>query len=469
MIRTNKFLLFILLSVLGASMAIASDRVIQVEINKGSMVKLDRPASSVVVADPLTADVQVVSPKLVFVHGKKVGETSIYAVDGADEEILNATIEVTHNLSGLNRAVKRAAPDADVDFKTVGGGLVMDGMASSIAESDTIRNIASSYMGDKEKMVNMLTTAGSDQVMLQVRIVEMTRDSVKRFGINMQNAFQVGNLDLQVLQGADILFDQDSKLGPDNKWETGNRTGVLDRLGGQNTQIVGRYRNGRVNNLVDALETEGLATTLAEPTLTTTSGKPASFLAGGEFPISVKGSDGDISVEYKPFGVSLKFTPVVMSQDRMSIDVAPEVSSISFDNPIASNGINNPILLTRKAQSTIELGSGATFALAGLIKNDSSNTVTKFPGLGDVPVLGGLFRSNAFQTNQSELVILVTPYIVRPVSDPTKLKTPSDGLIQPSDFQRLLLGNLYQMEPFDDTQEPAPKLNGEGGFILEQN
>jgi len=465
--RKNRFLLFVLFGILSASMAIAGERVIQVEINKGAMIKLEHPASSVIVADPTTADVQVVSPKLIFIHGKKVGETSIYAVDSGDEPILEATVEVTHNLSGLSRAVKRAAPDADVDFKTVGGGLVMDGVAGSVAESDTIRNIASSYMGDKEKMVNMLTTAGSDQVMLQVRIVEMNRDSVKRFGINMQNAFQVGNLDLQVLQGADILFDQDAKLGPENKWETGNRTGVLDRLGSKNTQIVGRYRNGRVNNLVDALETEGLATTLAEPTLTTTSGKPASFLAGGEFPIAMKGTNGDVSVEYKPFGVSLKFTPVVMSHERMSIEVAPEVSSISFDNPIAAAGINNPILLTRKAQSTIELGSGATFALAGLIKNDSTNSVTKFPGLGDVPVLGGLFRSTTFQTNQSELVILVTPYIVRPVADPTKFKTPVDGLMQPNDFQRLLLGNLYQMEPLEDKAEPAPKLNGEGGFILE--
>jgi len=466
----HRFFLFLMLSIVGASMAIASERIIKVEINKGEMVKLDRAASSVVVADPTTADVQVVSPKLLFVHGKKVGETSVFAVDSDDEPILNATVEVTHNLSSLNRNLKRIAPDSDVQFKTIDGGLVMDGFTSSIAESDNIRNLASAYIGSNEKMVNMLTSAGSDQVMLQVKIVEMTRDSVKRFGINMQNAFQIGNLDLQVLQGAEIIFDQDTKLGPENKWETGGRTGVLDRLGGQSTQIAGRYRNGRVNNVIDALETEGLATTLAEPSLTTTSGKPASFLAGGEFPVAVKGGDGQVSVEYKPFGVSLKFTPVVLSKERLSIDVSPEVSSISFNNPIEVAGIRNPIINTRKAQSTIELSSGSTFALAGLLQNDSSNSITKFPGLGDVPVLGGLFRSTSFQNNQSELVILVTPYIVRPIQARSKIKLPTDGYVPASDFQRLLLGNLYQQEPMDnmENKEKLPALNGTGGFILDE-
>lgn len=466
-INKNNFILFLLFSIASASMAIAADNnIISLEISKGKMIKLDRPATSVVVADPTTADVQVVSPKLIYVHGKRVGETSIYAVDATDEPVLDATVEVSHNISSLTRTIKRVAPDSDVEFKTLDGGLVMDGYASSIAESDNIKNLATAYLGSTEKMVNMVTTAGSDQVMLQVRIVEMTRDSVKKFGINMQNAFQVGNLDLQVLQGPDISFDNDFKLGPDNKWEVG-RTGIIDRLGSQSTQIGASYRGGKVNNLIDALETEGMATTLAEPSLTTTSGKPASFLAGGEFPIAVKGSDGQVSVEYKPFGVSLKFTPVVLSKDRMSIDVNPEVSSISFDNPIEVAGIRNPILLTRKAQATIELGSGSTFALAGLIKNDNSNSITKFPGLGDVPVLGGLFRSTRFQTNQSELVIMVTPYIVRPVQDASRLKTPADGYTPPSDFQILLYGNLYQQEPMDK-QKPMATLNGEGGFILEE-
>jgi pilus assembly protein CpaC len=432
-----------------------ADRVVTVEINKGAMIKLDRPVSSVVIADPNTADVQVVSPKLLFVQGKKVGETSLYAVDGNDDTVFSAVVEVTFNVSKLESTIKRVAPNADVGFRTVDGGLVLEGFASSPEESANISSVASAFLGSGDKMVNMVTTGGSDQVTLQVKIVEMARTDAKRFGINMQNIINTGGgLSLQLLQGADI-----ETVG-----------GIIDRGGSTDTALFASWAGGRMNNLIEAMEDQGLVNVLAEPTLTTTSGKAASFLAGGEFPIPVSTGDGNISVQYKPFGVSLNFTPIVMSKDRISIAVAPEVSTISFDNPIEIEGIRNPILNTRKANATVELGSGQTFALAGLLKSDHSNTINKFPGLGDVPVLGTLFRSREFQNNQTELVILVTPYIVRPVSD-HKLQTPVDGFVPPSDFQSLLLGNLYQQEPMpmeDRKLEPAlPKLHGDGGFILE--
>ena len=460
--RKNYTILFLMLSIVGASMALAEDRLIKVEINKGAMVKLDKPASSVVVADPNTADVQVVSPKLIFIHGKKVGETSVYAVDGTDEPILNATVEVTHNISSLKRTVKRVAPDADVEFKTVDGGLVVDGFTSSVSESDNIKNLASAYIGGQEKMVNMLTSAGSDQVMLQVKIVEMTRSDVKRFGINLTAALSPDNVVVQLLQGKDIA--------------TSATTGLLTRAGTSNitsttdTALYGKWTPGigSISGVIDALEAQGLANVLAEPSLTTTSGKTANFLAGGEFPIPVKDGLGNITVSYKPFGVKLDFTPVVMSKDRMSITVAPEVSSINFDNPIEVNGLKNPIILTRKAQATVELGSGDTFALAGLLKNDQSNSIDKFPGLGDLPVLGTLFRSQQFRNDKTELVILVTPYLVRPVAEQNKMLTPWDGYVPPNDFQRLLIGNLYQQEPMDEADKAMPALNGEGGFILDE-
>ncbi len=170
------------------------------------MVKLDRPATSIIIADPNTADVQVVSPKLVFVRGKKIGETSFYAVDAQDDTILSAVIDVTHNISSLARTVKRVAPDSDVGFKTVDGGLVMDGRAGTVAESENIRNVASAFLGGNDKLVNMIKTAGSDQVMLKVRIVEMSRNDLKNFGINLQNITSHGNFGLQVLQGPDISY-----------------------------------------------------------------------------------------------------------------------------------------------------------------------------------------------------------------------------------------------------------------------
>jgi pilus assembly protein CpaC len=425
---------------------------VRVEIHKGQMIRLDQVVSSVIIADPTTADVQVVSPKLLFVHGKKVGETSIYAVNSQDETIYNATIEVTHNLSKLEQTVKRVAPDADVDFRTVDGGLVIDGYAPTAAASEDIRSVASAFIGANDKMVNMVKTAGSDQVTLQVKIVEMSRSDVKSLGINLSAALNPSNMAVQILQGADIAFGSD---------------GLLNRDDGNRTSILGQWTRGNstVTGFIDALESQGLVNVLAEPTLTTASGKAASFLAGGEFPITINSGNNTISVSYRPFGVSLNFTPVVMSKDRISITVAPEVSSISFDNPVTTSGINNPIILTRKASATVELGSGQTFALAGLLKNDQGNSVDKFPALGDMPVLGALFRSQNFQNNQTELVILVTPYVVRPVSNKVAMQTPVDGYVPPSDLQRVLMGNLYQQEPM--AEEDMPKLHGEGGYILE--
>jgi pilus assembly protein CpaC len=186
--------------------------------------------------------------------------------------------------------------------------------------------------------------------------------------------------------------------------------------------------------------------------------------------LPVKDQNGAITIQYKSFGVSLNFTPVVMNKNRISITVAPEVSTLDFSNPIQVAGITYPILQTRQASTVVELGSGDSFALAGLIKNQTSNNINKFPGLGDVPVLGALFRSTQFQNDQTELVILVTPYIVHPVAQASKLQTPVDGYTPPNDFQRLMFGNLYQQHPVDhETKKmPAmPKLHGDGGFIAE--
>jgi len=470
--------------------AAAGDQVMTIEINKGEMVKLDRPAASVVISDPATADVQVVSPKLLFIRGKKIGETSFYAIDAQDNPIYTAVIDVTHDISQLERAVKRVAPDADVGFKTVDGGLVMDGHADTVAESEHIQDVATAFLGDKEKMVNMIKTNGSDQVMLKVKFVEMSRNDLKKFGINLQNAFStgLGGLNMEIAQGADIGINNAT-----NNFETLNagavpvqRTGLLDRGGSVDNGLLFRWNGGKQTSMVDALETDGLANVLAEPTLTTTSGKAASFLAGGQFPLPVKDQNGAITIDYKSFGVSLNFTPVVMSKNRMSITVAPEVSTLNFNNPIQVQGITYPILDTRRASAVVELGSGDSFVLAGLLQNDTSNNISKFPGLGDVPVLGALFRSTQFQNNETELVIIVTPYVVHPVAEANKLQTPLDGYKPPSDLQLLMYGNLYQQQPMNDSskessggsaeksktknapaQQDVPKLHGDGGFILE--
>lgn len=462
----------------GMSAALAADKNVTVELNKGTMIKLDRPATSVVIADPVTADVQVVSPKLLFIHGRKVGETSLYAVDAQDNPIITAVVKVTHNLSSLQQTIRRVVPDADVNFRTVDGGLVMEGFAASVDESQKIQSVANAYVGPNERMVNMIKTNGSDQVMLRVKLVEMSRTDLKRIGVNLQNVTSNGNFAWQVLQGNDILFNT---ADPATKAYSafGN---VLSRGTQTDSNVLLRYKD--TASLLEALESQGLAHVLAEPSLTTTSGQPANFLAGGQFPLPVYGQNNTVTLQYQTFGVGLNFTPVVMSQDRISLSVAPEVSTLNFNNPIQVDGITYPILETRRASATVELGSGDSFVLAGLLKNENSNTVQKFPGLGDVPVLGTLFRSSQFQNNQTELVMLVTPYIVRPVADPSKLQTPVDGYKAPAEFERLMNGSLYEQQSMDEGSDDAasvakkspsaggkqsamPRLHGDGGFILD--
>lgn len=455
----------------GAVKAEAEKRVISLEINKGQMVHLDRIASSVMIADPVVADIQVISPRLIYVQAKKIGETSLYAIDANDRMIIDTTIEVTHNVSKLDRAIKRLVPSSDVTISTVDGGIVLNGYVDSPAEAESIKSLASSFIGPNDKLVNMITTAGSDQVTLMVKVAEVSRNEVKRFGINLMAALSSGNIAFQLIQGRTFLNTAGTSLIR-NTSDAGTDNSLYGAYSGGNKSLSG---------IIDALETQGLISVLAEPNLTTTSGKAANFLAGGEFPVPIVDSEGKVNVQYKPFGIGLNFTPTVMSEDKISLNVAPEVSSISRLDSL-SLGSNTafviPSIQTRRASTTVEIGSGQTLAIAGLLKNDRNNSVDKFPGLGDVPVLGALFRSQQFQNDQSELVILVTPYIVRPVSERKQLQSPLDGYVPPNDLERLMVGKLYAEHDAPKQEDGGenkaalkpqdmPRLNGNGGFILE--
>jgi pilus assembly protein CpaC len=438
-----------------ATPSAAAPPVVSVELNKGELIRLSAPAASVMVADPAIADIQVVSPRAVYVHAKAVGETSFLALNRADEPIYEATIEVTHNLSKLKRTMKELLPDADVQFKTVDGGLLIEGYTDSPQQSEAIHNIASGFLSNGQQVLNMVTTAGSDQVTLKVKVAEVSRNELKRFGINLSSILTEGNFAFQVIQG-----------------RTTGAVGALTRNGSDST--IGLNWTGRgdsVTSVMDALQEDGLVSILAEPTLTTTTGKTANFLAGGEVPIPTVDSDGAVNVAYRKFGISLDFTPTVLSDGKISLAVTPEVSSISSVNALqVSSAVNYaiPSLQVRRAQTTVELGSGQSFAIAGLFKNDRNNSIDRFPGLGDVPVLGSLFRSHEFQNDQTELVIIVTPYISHPVRNEAELATPLDGYYPPTDMQRLLLGSLNQEQPMNDEDtKQLGAIHGDGGFILE--
>lgn len=433
------------LAVCAATPAFAS---IAIEVNKGKLVRLARPATAVMVADPEIADIEVKSPQIVYVYGKKIGETSLSVLDKDDQEVLNATVSVTHNLSRLRQAVKSLTPEAKVNFSTLDGALVISGNVDSPLMAERVQKIATSFSGGEHgALVNMMKISGSDQVTLKVRVAEVARSELKEFGINLETLLSPGNFSFGLLSGRSFL----------------GAGGALIRSATGANGLNAHFNAGDtdINGLVDALAKQGLMTVLAEPNLTAISGKPARFLAGGEFPVPVVGENGAVSISFREYGISLSFTPTVLSKEKISLTVAPEVSTLSSQGSVTANGFNIPSLATRRAETTVELGSGQSFAIAGLLQNDSNNDISKFPALGDVPVLGALFRSTSFKQNQTELVILITPYIVQGVNPDRQMATPIEGYKPASDIERVFGGQETHEEEI--AARPA---NGPAGFLL---
>lgn len=431
-----------------------------IEMSKGKLVHLSSAASSVIAADPTIADVQVISPTLIYINAKNVGETTVFAVDSKDNEILRSMVTVTHNLSKLNSIVKDIIPDSKVQFKSVDNALVIDGDVDSPLQEEEVRKLATPFVKNGQTLVNMMHPLGSNQVMLKVRVAEVDRTEMKNFGISLQNLSNAGNFAFGILNGR---LNTTGVVTP----------GTLTGSGTTGGTLFGSFTDGSntINGVIDALEADGLVSTLDEPTLTTQSGQPASFLEGGQIPIPVisgSGASATVGIQYEPYGVSLSFVPVVLSKDRINLTVAPTVSALSQTGAINNGTFSIPALTTRQASTTVELGSGQSFAIAGLIENDRNNNINKFPFLGDIPVLGTLFRSNQFQHNQTELVIIVTPYIVDGVDDAKKLHDPTQGLVMASDAERILLGKLWHEEPAGiySTDSESPHLMGVAGYQL---
>jgi pilus assembly protein CpaC len=325
----------------------------------------------------------------------------------------------------------------------------LSGVVPDNETADKLRAAAQRYAPDKEAVVNRLQVAGPDQVNLRVRVAEVSRTVTKQLG-----------------------FNWDAIVAP-GSFTFGLATGILpvppDALSSASTTFLNlTTRRASVTHLIDALAEEGLVTILAQPNLTAISGQTASFLAGGEFPVPVAqsntGTTPTITIEFKPFGVRLDFIPTVLSSDRIAIKVRPEVSELSDVGAITIGDLTIPALAVRRAETTIRLGSGQSFAIAGLIQNTSNSAISKYPGLGDLPVIGALFRSSNFQRKETELVIIVTPYVVRPATDGPSLKLPTDGLEAASDIERIFLDRL--------TKTSAPGVGnaiGTGGARLRGN
>jgi pilus assembly protein CpaC len=452
----------------------AQTREIRIGVSTGQLVQLPRPAKNVFIADPNIADLQVPSPQAVFIYGKRTGTTSFYALDDAGRPMMSATVVVTYNVSDLQRLLQQEAPSAAINVESTPGGIVISGVVPNAEIADRVRVAATRYIGDKETLVNNLKVSGAQQVNLRVRVAEVDRQVTKQLGFNWESLISAGSFTFGLASGRTFLVPNTAASTAANAFGS-----LIERAPSPNNvsaipgALFGNLTTSRasVSGLIDALADQGLVTILAEPNLTTVSGQPASFLAGGEFPIPVSqggATAGAITIEFKQFGVSLDFVPTVLSNDHISIKVRPEVSQLSNQGAITTGSVTVPSLTVRRAQTTIELGSGESFAIAGLIQNNSVQDLNKFPALGDVPVLGALFRSQSFQRNESELVIIVTPYIVRPAGA-TALRAPTDGFQPASDLEQIFLQHFNAVSPAGAADSAigitGERLRGDAGFI----
>ena len=432
---------------------------IGLEINKGTLVRLSQPATTVFVADPDIADIQMKTAGLVYIFGKKAGETALFAVDDRERVVLNTTLVVSHNVSRLRQALRAVAPEAEVEVISVDDALILTGMVHTPVEAENIRAVAARFAPEKGSVINQIQVLAPNQVNLRVRFAEVSKETLKQFGINWESVARIGsNFIFAAGFGRDFL----------------NAAGVIPRDGSVNTLAAG-YRSGNkdINAAIDALATEGLITVLAEPNLTALNGETASFLAGGEFPIPISqgsNSGNSVTIEFKTFGVGLAFTPHLLDAGRINLRVRPEVSQLSSAGAVTLAGFSIPALTTRRAETTVELGSGQSFVIAGLLQNNTTQDISRVPLLGDLPILGALFRSDRFRRNESELVIIVTPYIVRPVSA-NRIASPTDGFVAPNDVERILGGITYRPQLNDRDQQPRTKegqgLIGPSGFQLD--
>lgn len=400
-------------------------------IGKSQIIYSPRSLDQVVIGSPEIADIKLLSSRQVLILGKKPGRTNLVFRDKERSLIAVIDVVVGYDLDAIKRNIHEALPhERSIEVRGENDAVMITGEVSSLLSMDTALAIASSYV-PKQKVLNMMLVGGGQQVMLTAKISEIARRSLRELGVQTQ-------------------FDKTNLNGNNFSIITGG-TGLANPFG----QYVGNVVDSGFDLIklqIKALETKGLAKTLAEPNLIALSGQEASFLAGGEFPIPVAQSVGSstsaptITLEYKEFGVGLKFTPTVLSNKKINLKLSTEVSAIDASlSTSTGGGIVVPGLTTRRAGTTVEVADGQSFAIAGLIQSDMNNVVDQVPGLGNIPILGALFRSTKFKRNETELVIVVTPQLVAPVAG-KELSYPTDNFVPPNSWDQYLLGRLSKFE-----------------------
>jgi len=407
-------------------------------VGTGRMVRLEGQMTDLFVANDAIADVQVRSSNQIYVFGKTPGETTVFATDKAGRTIFSANVRVGTNMGSLDELLRVAMPEAQVRATPINGMVLLTGTVATPSDVEEATRLVQGFVGAGTQVISRLKTATPLQVTLKVTIAEVSRTLVKDIGVNLLNRDNSGGFLFGVAQGNPGTIQTVTAPGG-----TGLPAGATQYsfAPGTTGTTLGFAKHLLGMDLLSTLhlnEQVGAVHTLAEPTLTALSGETASFLAGGEFPIPTSSGLNGVSVEFKQYGVSLAFTPTVLEGGRISMRVRPEVSELSSAGSIQLNGFAVPSLTTRRAETTVELGSGQSFMIGGLLKNASGNTTNKAPLLGSLPIIGALFKSNAFNRNETELVIVVTPYLVRPVNA-NQIALPTDNIRDAGTLERVLL------------------------------
>jgi pilus assembly protein CpaC len=482
-------------------------RPITLGLNKSMVISLPREVREVMVSNPEKIEAVLQTSMRAYLIGKAAGEANVIFIDKDGRQVVTLEITVERDLSALAGLLNRLIRGANIRVETVSGSVILSGTVQNAIDATRAGEIATQVIGVDPnappttsttsgsavtaigvgsstqsttsptaagQLINMLTVEGREQVLLKVSVVEMERNIVKQFGIDLGTLINSGNFAFAALsklpfpintQGGGLIAPFIPNPAGADPSGLGTPSGITPGVAGGGVQWL--TEQNRVQTVLRALEQDGLLHTLAEPNLTAISGETANFLAGGEFPIPIAQQLGTISVEFKKFGIGLAFTPVVMSEGRISLKVSTEVSELSNQGAVVLSNITIPALKVRRAETVVELPSGGSLVMAGLLSDQSKQALSGYPGLKNLPVLGTLFRSRDFLKNETELVVLVTPYVVKPASR-QELAQPDEGFGWASDMNTdLLLGQMNRVYGRHPDRVPVGHFDGDVGFIVE--
>jgi pilus assembly protein CpaC len=476
-----------------------ASRTLAIGKGKSALIELPIDARDITIASPSVADVVLRTPRRISILGLATGQTDAVFFDGMGKPILSLDIRVDQDASALSQTLARVLPTAKIKVEAVNNSLILTGMAMNASDAQKAQEIAAQFVTKPEQVLNMITIAGKEQVMLKVRVVEVQRTAIKQLGYDLSalvgqvggnqwvNAFApTWGVNGQLLGGLTGGYTRDTTMQPELQMPCvpGDYTHLCPTVvktpsqasnfnAATPTQTAGSDTLNKANAKIQAFERAGLVRTLAEPNLTAISGEAAKFLVGGEFPVPTgEDAQGRISVEYKQFGVGLGFTPVVLSPGRISLKLSTEVSELTnlgaftLNNGNGAPSLTIPGLNVRRAETTVELPSGGSLMIAGLLQEQTKQDLDSLPGLMQLPILGALFRSRDYLSGQTELVVIITPYLVD-ATNADKLQTPADGMQIADDAQTILLGKLAKAANVAPDSVAGRTYQGPYGYVIE--